>query len=212
MKQIEIEEMETLVEKLDGIISCRFILDSDGKLQEVHALADKSKSPKQLSRDIQSAVSATSGYNISHNIISIAQISGESAVKVQTRLKISGLDISYSKNQFIAHVSLEIGDETYKGSAASISSAGSRTVEVANACVNAVNTYLKYEVFHLYDIQKVKIGDFYCAVVAVSYYDSARNEKILTGTSIIKEDEYYSAIKGTLDAVNRILPQLSVQQ
>lgn len=211
MKQTEIEEMETLVEKLDGIISAKFVADEDGKLEEIHVLADKSKSPKQLSRDIQSAVSATSGYNISHNIISIAQISSDTAVRASTRLKISGLDISYSKNQFIAHVALEIGGEIYTGTAASISSAGSRTVEVANACLNAVNNYLKYDVFHLYDIQKIRIGDLHSAVVAVSCYDSSKNEKILTGTSIIKEDEYYSAIKGTLDAVNRILPQLSVQ-
>jgi hypothetical protein len=211
MNQAEIEEMESLVEKLDGIIAARFVSDSEGKLEELHVLSDKAKSPKQLSRDIQSAVSAAMGYNISHNIISIAQISGESTVKTQTRLKISGLDISYSKNQFIAHVTLEIGDEIFKGTAESISNAGSRTVEVARACINAINTYLKYEVFHPYDIQKVRIGDYYTAVVAVSYYDSAKNEKILTGTSIIKEDEYYSAIKATLDAVNRILPQLTVQ-
>jgi hypothetical protein len=211
MKQTEIEEMETLVEKLEGVIAARFVSGGDDKLEEIHILADKTKSPKQLSRDIQSAVSAVSGYSISHNIISIAQISGDTAVKAQTRLKISGLDISYSKNQFIAHVTLEIGGETYTGTAVSISNAGSRTVQVAGACVNSINSYLKYEVFQLYDIQKIKIGDFYTAVVAVSYYDSAKNEKILTGTSIIKEDEYYSAIKAVLDAVNRILPQLSVQ-
>jgi hypothetical protein len=211
MKQSNIEELEILIEKLDGVISAKFVADDDGKLKEVHVLADKSKSPKQLSRDIQSAVSATSDYSISHNIISIAQISGDTGARATTRLKISGLDISYSKNQFTAHVTLEIGDQSYKGTAVSISSAGSRTVEVANACINAVNTYLKYDVFQLYDIQKVKIGDFHSAVVAVSYLDSAKNEKILTGTSIIKEDEYYSAIKATLDALNRILPQLAIQ-
>lgn len=211
MKQTEIEDMEALVEKLDGVIAAHFMPDENGGLAEIHVLADKSKSPKQLSRDIQSAVAAQSGYGISHNIISIAQISGEQAPRPHTRLKITGLDISYTKNQFIARVTLEIGGESFTGTAASISNAGSRTVEVAKACVNAVNTYLKYEVFQLYDIQKVRIGDFYSAVVAVSFYDAGRSEKILTGTAVIKEDEYYSAIKGTLDAVNRILPQLSVQ-
>jgi hypothetical protein len=211
MKKTEIEDLETLVEKLDGVISVRFVSDDDGKLEEIHVLADKSKSPKQLSRDIQSAVSAKSGYDISHNIISIAQISGEALVKDVMRLKIAGLDISYAKNPFVARVTLEIGGETFTGAAASISSAGSRTVEVAKACVNAVNTYLKYDVFQLYDIQKVKLGDFHSTVIAVSYFDTGRNEKILTGTSIIKEDEYYSVIKSTLDAVNRILPQLSIQ-
>lgn len=211
MKCTDYDEMEALVEKLDGVISAKFVSDSADELKEVHVLADKSKSPKQLSRDIQSAVSAVCGVSVSHNIISIAQISGESSAASVTRLKISGLDISYSKNQFTAHVTLEIGGKTFLGAASSISNAGSRTVEVSNACVSAINSYLNYEVFRLYDIQKLRIGDFAAAVVAVSYLDSARNEKILTGTSIIKEDEYYSVIKATLDAVNRILPQLIVQ-
>lgn len=58
MKQTEIEDMELLVEKLEGIISVKFIADNDGELEEIHVLSDKVKSPKQLSRDIQSAISA----------------------------------------------------------------------------------------------------------------------------------------------------------
>lgn len=211
MKQTEIEEMETLAEKLEGVIAAKFVPDNEGNLQEIHVLADKSKTPKQISRDIQSAVSAAMGVTVSHNIISIARISDESRPASQTRLRISGLDISYSKNQFVARVGLEIGDKAFEGTAASISSAGSRSVEVANACVNAINTYLNYEVFFLYDLKKVNVGDYSVMVVGINYYDTAKNEKLLTGTSIIRQDEYYSTIKATLDAVNRILPQLVVQ-
>jgi len=213
MKQTEIEDMELLVEKLEGIISVKFIADNDGELEEIHVLSDKVKSPKQLSRDIQSAISASTGFNIKHKIISIAQIDENPILKdAQMRLKIAGLDISYSKNEFIASVTLEIEGQTYNGTAKNMFAVGSRSAEVATATVGAINDYLKNQIFYIYNVQKLKIGIYNASVVAVSYFDSGHNEKLLIGTSIIKEDEYYSAIKATLDAINRTLTQFSVSE
>ena len=207
------EEMESLIQKLDGVIAVKLVSDEDGKLEEVHVLADRLKNPKQLSRDIQSAVSAAFGYTISHSIISIAQIE-EDAVREKTapgRLKISGFHISYSDNEFSAAVTLEIGGQKFDGSSRNTGRTGSRTRNMAVAAVNAVNGYLGYEVFSLYDVQKITVGNYPAVIVAVTYSDSSRNEQILIGTSIIRDDEYFSAIRAVLDAVNRILSQLSAK-
>lgn len=209
MKHVKMEEMESLVQKLDGVIAVKFVADEDDNLEEVHVLADRIKSPKQLSRDIQSAVSAAFGYHVSHSIISIAQIE-EDAVREKPapgRLKISGFHISYSDSEFSAGVTLEIGGQKYEGSSRNTGRTGSRSRSVAVACVNAVNGYLGNEVFSLYDIQKITVGAHSATVVAVTYSNGGRDEQVLTGTSIIRDDEYFAAIRAVLDAVNRILPQ-----
>lgn len=213
MKQAKMEEMEALIQKLDGVIAVKLVPNDDDKLAEVHVLADRLKNPKQLSRDIQSAVSAAFGYTISHSIISIAQIE-EEAVREKTapgRLKISGFHISYADNEFSAAVTLEIGGQKFDGSSRNTGRTGSRTRNMAVACVNAVNGYLENEAFSFYDIQRVTVGAYTAVVVAVTYSDSSRNDRILTGTSIIRDDEYFSAIRAVLDAVNRILPQLGAK-
>ena len=144
-----------------------------------------------------------------HNIISIAQIDDDNEIKHEDRLKISGLDISYTKNQFMVRVTLEARSGTFTGTASGIAGAGKKTAEAAIACIDAVNAYLGYEAFRMYDIQKVKIGEYISLVAAVGFCNKDSDEKILTGTSVIKDDEYYSAIKAVLNAINRVLPRLS---
>lgn len=213
MKQTEIDQMEALVSRLEGINAVHISLGEDGEPEEIHILADRSKSPKQFSRDIQSAVSAAMGCRLSHKIISIAQIDDDELHRPEVRLRIAALDISYSHSDFSARVTLEIGGNEYTGTAGAMSSVGGgRLAEVASACVSAVNDYLQMPVFRLYDVQKIRLGSVHTAVVAVSYCESGRGDRILTGTALTGEDEYYAAIKATLDALNRVLAHITAQQ
>jgi hypothetical protein len=187
------------------------VCSADGEPQEIHVLADRSRSPKQLSRDIQSAISAASGIIIDHNIISIAQIDSGDVEKNQPRLRIAGLDISYSRERFDVSVTLDAGGETFSGSISGASGAGRRLADAAGACIDAVNKYMGREIFRLYDIQKVRMGELNSVTVAVSCCEG-HEEKMLAGSSIIRDDEYFAAVRGTLSAVNRVLPLFSHRQ
>lgn len=211
MEQVKTEAMEQLIQKLDGVIAVKIVAGEGGALEEVHILADRGKNPKQLSRDVQSAVSAAFGITISHSIISIARIE-EDAVRrdgqLPARLQISGLNISYSGNVFRAEVSLDMDGNRFHGEACRGSGVGGRAGSVAEATLNAVNRYLDSEAFSLYEVQKVRVGSCPVMVAAVNYCDSRRSERILTGTALIRDDEYFSVIKSVLSAVNRVLPRI----
>lgn len=209
MEQVKTEEMERLIQKLDGVIAVKIVSGDDGVPEEVHILADREKNPKQLSRDVQSAVSAAFGTTISHSIISIACIDEDVVRKNEetpARLKISGLNISYSGNVFKAEVALNMEGSCFRGECRRSSGAGSRAGGVAEATLSAVNQFVGYEAFSLYEVQKVRVGAYHVMVAAVTYCDSRRGERMLTGTATIQDDEYFSMIKSVLSAVNRVLP------
>lgn len=207
MQQTDLAGLEDLVEKLDGVISAKFVSDRDGELAEVHILSDKTKSPKQLSRDIQSAVAAASGKSIEHKIISIAQIGSELTSKTDNRLKISHINTSFGSSSFLASVVLNYDGNEYTGSAGGINTAAGRYKAVSKACVEAVNSFIDNILFDVSEIKKIKIANMDEMNVAVSFVEKD-NEKILTGTAIVKEDEYSAIVRATLNAVNRVLPQI----
>ena len=52
----DLTDYEVLINKIPGIISSRFVTNSDNEIIELHVLANIYRSPKQLVRDIQSAL------------------------------------------------------------------------------------------------------------------------------------------------------------
>jgi hypothetical protein len=205
--QIDIAEIQKLVEKLDGVIGAKCVQDDEGLLSEIHILADKSRAPKQLSRDIQSAIAATSGMNIDNRIISIAQI-GDDVLRPECRLRINNIQITSGNATFSVTVGLLSNAKIYTGTASSTNTSSGRYNTTAQACLNAIHEFLSSETFHVSDVQKIKIAMVDEINVAVSYYYRG-SERLLTGTSIVTNDDYNAIVRATLDAVNRVLPTVS---
>jgi len=70
--------VDNVVSKLPGVHNARIVYDESGEMVEIHVLADISKPAKQLVRDIETAIFASSGIKIDRKIVSIAQISLDS--------------------------------------------------------------------------------------------------------------------------------------
>src|SRR6185437_14707507 len=68
-----VRRAENLLTSLEGILSARVVTTPLGELSEVHVLAQAGLSPKQLVRNIESALLAQLGLKIDHRKISIAQ-------------------------------------------------------------------------------------------------------------------------------------------
>ena len=197
-------DLQKLIEKLDGVLSAKLTAEEDGALCEIHVLADKSKGPKQLSRDIQSAVAAFTGENIEHRIISIAQIDDET-ISTHGRVRINGIETNSTPNAFSAIVTLSFDDNEYRGGANDINTVVSRRKAIANASLKAVHECIKKTPFSLSDIQKFHIAGVDEINVAVHYFCSGSGN-LLTGTAVVADDEYSAVVKATLDAVNRVIP------
>lgn len=205
--QIDLTEIQKLIEKLDGVIGAKCVQDDEGLLSEIHILADKSRAPKQLSRDIQSAIAATSGVSVDNRIISIAQI-GDDVLKPESRLRINSIQLTSSNSTFSVTVGLLSNAKIYSGTSSSTNTSSGRYSTTTQACLNAIHEFLSAEPFHICDVQKIKISTIDEVNVVVSY-NYRGDERLLTGTSIVTNDEYNAIVKATLDAVNRVLPTLS---
>ena len=68
-----VRRAENLLTSLEGILSARVVTTPLGEVSEVHILAQAGLQPKQLVRNIESALLAQLGLKVDHRKISIAQ-------------------------------------------------------------------------------------------------------------------------------------------
>lgn len=207
MQELDISSLQKLVEKLDGVIAAKIVQDENGGLSEIHVLADKSRPPKQMSRDIQSAIAAASGVCVEHQIISIAQTDSEMAgtQNCTQRPKLMKIDISHGSGGFSASIVLSCAEETYTGTAQGINNVSSRQRTVAAACLDAVNKFLRHRTFFVNDVAKTRLANFDIITVAVDCYTDNFESRLLTGSAPVAGDEYEAVVKAALDAANRIM-------
>jgi hypothetical protein len=84
--------VEQLLTSLAGIVSARIVTGIDGRLEEIHILATDELQPKQVVRNVESALSAGLGLRVDRRIISVAQLR-EDAVEVAVQeLRAGGVE------------------------------------------------------------------------------------------------------------------------
>jgi hypothetical protein len=67
-------EVERLLCSLAGVVSARVVANPLGRLDEIHVLSSPALSPKQVVRNVESALSAGLGIVVDRRIVSVAQI------------------------------------------------------------------------------------------------------------------------------------------
>lgn len=67
------DEIERLLAALAGVLSARVIVGSAGRPVEIHVLASPGLHPKQVVRNVESALNAGLGLNVDRRVISVAQ-------------------------------------------------------------------------------------------------------------------------------------------
>ena len=115
-----VADIEGTLSRLRGIVSARVVTDERGDIVEIHVLADQGRHPKQISRDLESALFSEFGIRVDHRKISIAQTRGPEGPAPESRLKFLGIDYSIDRTSARARVSIGRGDETFIGSASTV--------------------------------------------------------------------------------------------
>jgi hypothetical protein len=70
-------EIEGLITALHGVMASRVVMDGNGRVEEIHVLAGSRTHPKQIVRNIESALSAGLGLVVDRRAISVAQVRPE---------------------------------------------------------------------------------------------------------------------------------------
>ncbi len=206
------EEWRALLHRLPGVFAAGIRTNGDGAINEIHVLASNSRNPKQMSRDIQSALLAAFNLEVDHRIISIAQLSGDptDAVGAQpseafnARLRYKGSSFTAEEGRYTVRVTLANNGKEYTGTATCRDSAPLRLRAIADATISAVHGYVG--VHDLYTLVAVQTVETAAAPVAISLveFNGEQEGCLLVGAaeSVVNEVAV-GVVKATLDALNR---------
>jgi hypothetical protein len=210
-----VRRAENLLTSLEGILSARLVTTPLGDVSEVHVLAQAGLSPKQLVRNIESALLAQLGLKIDHRKISIAQTADVKPIEalerdavrdrvLQRTLLFENLSVAPGRRQhrIMITVTLSYRGRTETAEEETSDTPRSRVEGAAKASVGVLDRLLTESSVALEGAKIVEAFDREFAFVAVQGL-GGRETILMTGTSEIKESAERAAVFAVLDATNR---------
>lgn len=204
------EDIRTLLCQLPGVNAAGVKFADDERMdeiEEIHILADTSRSPKQVVRDVQSALFAAFGMQIDHRIVSVAQMNidlpGDGHAP---RVRYKGMGYEECDERCTFRVTLEYSGRDYCGEASypGAKAENYRLNMIAQATLGAIADLLGDDsLYGLLGVQKVSIAGIPIAVVLIQCV--SEENRILSGSACSVMQEMQSIVRATLDAVNRNL-------
>ena len=195
--------IEAALRELKGVCGARVVADEKGLIQEIHLLVEGDRNPKQVVRDVESALMAHFGISIDHRKVSVAQKSGS---RWQSTSRLRWLDVQITQEGTRATVSVfvERGGQVYRGTASGVRASTQLPRLVAIATLRAVElAHGLHERFGLEDVStSTVLAGYPVAVVLVSAVRD-NGEDLLVGSALVRQDIYRAVGLATLDAINR---------
>ena len=215
--RVHVQDIEAVLVQIAEIKAARVVADPDGHVAEIHVLALPTKQPKQLVRDIESALMASFGLPVDHRKVSIAQLGAESAPEMQgqrssaVRPRIRAINASTSGLTASASVTLEIDGVDYVGEARGPASQTGRLRQAALATLDALAHYVPdTTTFALEDVAIAQLGRERVAVSCVTLV-TQHGEQSFTGSALSRHSDSDSIVRATLDAINRRMGLLKTE-
>ncbi len=209
-----------LLSKIPGVFSANVSEDELGDIAEIHILASTRRNAKQISRDVQSAITAAFHREVDHRTISIAQIDSTAYAGVDdcrmrqaARLRYAGMNVSMRDGRRVYEVRLTRENTDYTGEASCPNSPHQKRRAVAEATIRALESALSLDgelslvAVHNSDIAGVPI--IVCAIEC----PETRDGRLLIGAAhcMRDDDEAECVVRATLDALNRFCGRLAVR-
>jgi hypothetical protein len=210
-----VKRAESLIGSLTGVLSVRVVVTPLGEVSEIHVLASNEVQPKQIVRNIESALMAQLGVKIDHRKISIAQTAEvapiermqDEAVRARAKRRVvvfNGLEMRPSERPQRVVVRVRL---SFEGREAEADEQGTDTVRnrveaAARAAATCLDELLPDNSVALEGAQIIEAFDRDFVLVAVHGL-GGREAQLLTGTCEIRESAERSAVLAVLDATNR---------
>ncbi len=205
-EQNKIKECENLAKQVKGVVSARVVGGNTGDISEIHVLADATRSPKQVVRDIESALLAQLGMEVDHKKISVAQLQGEEELLLPGyRPRLEEIELVIKGIESEARATVNFGKESFTGVASGPNMMKNRLLLIAVAVLVAVENFLGGTIrLMVEDVQKVPFAGKEIILAGVLLLTPAGEETLL-GSALVVGDDRESAAKAVLDALNRRL-------
>ena len=211
MEKIGYPELEDVIRRVRGVVSVRVFRDEQDNISEVHVVADPRRNPKQLVRDIESAVAVAMGLQLDHKKISVVQFDpGPQAPQaeearpeypasgpVEPLPVLSGLSYHLQGPQVRVEVQLELGGEVYSGTATREFRRVSSGALAAEAVLKALEPrWGARAAIRLVDAVKLRVACREAWVVVVETVEGPR-----IGAALVMRDDLEAAAEATLAAL-----------
>lgn len=209
-RYVSAEQIEDTVRQLKDVVSVRAVLGASGRVDELHVLVHPKRAPKQVARDIESAVRAHLDFVLDYKKISIAQVQGRApsaggGPSGLPRLTFSDVALTVNGSRAEAAVHLRRGDSVHTGMASGHASGYNQLRLIATAAIRAVEDSGGDDgTMVVEDLQTdIPLAGRKAVLVLISALAPAKGEELLTGSALIRQDTWKAVVNATLDAVNR---------
>ena len=227
-----VERAESLILSLRDVTGVDIATEGDDIL-EINILATGDRPPKQIARDVRSALRAELRLEVDHRKISVAQRRDESVLlnvldtsegnvielvprlesrPTSRRFQFLGLDLSLNTHRALARVELALGDGESVGEAEGPATQGESLRLIARATLQAVERFVVDGArFTLAELVTIPLGGEPIVLVGV-HFQNGRERQLLSGSANVGRDLQTAVVFATLAALNRRLGRLSLRE
>lgn len=210
-----VKRAENLITSLTGVLSARVVVSPLGEVTEIHVLTQSDVQPKQMVRNIESALMAQLGMRIDHRKISVAQTADvrpiealqEEAVRTRAIRRVvtfKGLEVRPADRpqRVVVSVRLALEDREREAQEVGTDTPRNRVETAARAAAACLDELLADNSIALEGATIVEAFERRFVMAAVHGL-GGREAQLLTGTCEIRESAERSAVLAVLDATNR---------
>ncbi|WP_041083162.1 hypothetical protein [Thermotoga profunda] len=195
---VDAKKLESIISQISGVTAVRVVPDGDN-LREIHVIADSAKNPKQIVRDVETAILASTGLRIDRKIISVAQMSGE--IRTQPEYTIASLTTEDLGKNLRIRVVVEHGEDRYEGTAEGAKTSLQKLKTAATAVVSAFDE-LTESIYSVDDVRIVTLAGKEFLLCHITKLDNGK-EKSLIGSAELERDPLLAAANATLEVLVR---------
>lgn len=224
---LPLQRAEELIGTLSGVVSVRIVPTESGLVDTIHVLTTGETQPKQMVRNVESALMAHLGMRVDHRKVSVATTSarptpppgalaslaevrgseegGVAGAVPRRTLYFEDVEIRGSRAKGVGcKVTLRRGDDVFVGDAEGFESDRSRVELAARATLTAIAKSEGEErrVLLLEGSKVFEAFDRQFVFVGVTVR-MGRESALLTGSAEVKDSAETAAVLAVLDATNR---------
>ncbi len=217
MTDEELIEVERELVRLPEVQIARIVADDEGRVTEVHIVADATKHAKQIVRDVQSVALASFGLEFDRRVVSVVQLGDDDGLLSVageplevSRVAIDTISAEITGLRALVKVGLTRGEHSVIGYAEGSVATTARFRLVATATVDALRQLEPVaECLDIDAAQIVRVGSLDVAIVTVVFV-TLPTEQVIAGSAVVhSHDEPGAVVRAVLDATNRRLVRLA---
>lgn len=214
---LPLAKAEELLTTLESVVSARIVADESGGIEAIHMLVTGTLKPKQVVRNVESALVAHLGMRIDHRKVSVAttvQRPGGApaadapaiakAARVGRSLYFEDVEVRGSRTKgMLCRVTLRRGDQQFVGEAEGMDGERVRLELAARAALAAVGlSESSGRQYSLEGVRTVTAFDHDVVLVGVTVRQG-RAGALLTGSCAVRDSVETAGVLAVLDATNR---------